>query len=74
MVLTVYIYANDHLSFEIPDDTEDLLAGDNPQLPYEEFKAALEEWDVLVRKFAKSDAKPLSDYAVSREGIYEDHL
>ena len=56
------------------DDIVDISMNDNLQLPYEEFKAALEEWDVLVRKFAKPDAKPLSDYAVSREGIYEDHL
>ncbi|MYA98342.1 hypothetical protein F4X90_01500 [Candidatus Poribacteria bacterium] len=73
MAARVYIYANDHLSFEIPDDIEDPLADDNPRLPREEFKAALEEWDALVKKFAKPDAEPLSDYAMSRESIYEGH-
>lgn len=38
-----------------------------------EFKAALEEWDALVKKIAKPDAQPLSDYAMSRESIYENH-
>ena len=35
--------------------------------------AALQRLDALVKKFAKPDAQPLSDYAISREGIYEDH-
>lgn len=73
MAATVYIYANDHLSFEIPDDTENLLAGDDPRLSHAEFKIALEEWDALVKKFAKPNAEPLSDYAMSRESIYEGH-
>ncbi len=73
MAATVYIYANDHLSFEIPGDIEDPLVGDNPRLPHEEFKAALEEWDALVKKLTKPDAEPLSDYAMSRESIYEGH-
>lgn len=33
--------------------------------------------DLLANEFEKrlpADAKPLSDYAMSREGIYEDHL
>lgn len=33
--------------------------------------------DLLADEFEKrlpKDAKPLSDYAMSREGIYEDHL
>ncbi len=33
--------------------------------------------DLLADEFEKrlpADAKPLSDYAMSREGIYEDHL
>ena len=35
------------------------------------------EFERLADYFEKSmppDAKPLSDYAMSREGIYEDHL
>lgn len=41
----------------------------------------LEEWEALADKFIDEmaavlppDAPLLSDYAVSREGIYEDHL
>ena len=49
------------------------IAGDNPRLPHEEFKAALEEWDALVKKLTKTEAEPLSDYAMSRESIYEGH-
>lgn len=73
MTLTVYIHSNDLSSFEIPGDIEAPLAGDNPRLPHEEFKAALEEWDALVKKLTKTDAEPLSDYAMSRESIYEGH-
>ena len=73
MAATVYIYANDHLSFEIPDDIEYPLVENNQQLSYKEFKAALEEWDALVKKFARPGTEPLSDYAMSRESIYEGH-
>ena len=73
MAATVYIFANDHFSFEIPDDIEDPLADDNPRLSHVEFKAVIEEWDALVKKFAKPDTEPLSDYAMSRESIYEGH-
>ena len=73
MAITIYIYANNGTPIEIPDDTEDPLTDDNRQLSHEEFKAALEEWDTLVKKFARPDAQPFSDYAMSRESIYEDH-
>ena len=73
MTVTVHIYPNEQLFLEVPDDTEDPLTGDNRQLSHEEFKAALEEWDALVKKIAKPDAQPLSDYAMSRESIYENH-
>ncbi len=75
MTITVYTYPNNKCRLlEIPDDVEKPLVENNQQLSHKEFKAALEEWDALVKKFAKPDAKPLSDYAVSREGIYEGHL
>ena len=73
MAVTIYIHANNGTPMEIPDGTEDPLAGNNQQLSHKEFKAALEGWDALVKKFAKPDAQPLSDYAMSRESIYEDH-
>jgi hypothetical protein len=46
----------------------------NKSIDTEEFERLSDE---LVDEFAKRmppDAKPLSDYAMSREGLYEDHL
>ncbi|MDE0011503.1 MAG: hypothetical protein OXU36_10165 [Candidatus Poribacteria bacterium] len=61
---------------KIQEDSHHVTAGsvgNNQQLSHKEFKAALEEWDALVKKFAKPDTEPLSDYATSRESIYENH-
>ena len=73
MTVTVHIYPDEQLFLEVPDGTEDPLTGDNQRLSHQEFKAALEEWDAFVKKIAKPDAEPLSDYAMSRESIYENH-
>ena len=73
MTISVHIYPNDGMLTELPDDMENSSAGNNQRLSHEEFEAALQRLDALVKKFAKSDAKPLSDYAMSRESIYEDH-
>ncbi len=73
MPITVHIHSNNGFVIEIPDGTEDPLAGNNQQLSHKEFKAALERLDALAKKFAKPDAQPLSDYAMSRESIYENH-
>jgi plasmid stability protein len=46
----------------------------NAPLDIEEFERLSDE---LADEFAKRmppDAKPLSDYAMSREGLHEDHL
>lgn len=64
---------NDRLSSKIPDDTGESLVENNQQLSHEEFKAALEEWDALVKKFAKPNTQPLSDCAMSRESMYKDY-
>lgn len=40
----------------------------------EEFERLADELADFVEKHLPPDAKPLSDYAMSREGIYEDHL
>jgi hypothetical protein len=40
----------------------------------EEFEKLADELADYVEKNMPPDAKPLSDYAMSREGIYEDHL
>lgn len=74
MTITVYTYPNNKCRLlEIPDDAAEPLVENNQQLSHKEFKAALEEWDSLVKKIAKPDAQPLSDYAMSRESIYENH-
>lgn len=73
MALEVYIHSNNGRVIEIPDGTKDSLPPNNKHLSHEEFKAALERLDALAKKFTKPNAKPLSDYAMSRESIYEDH-
>lgn len=73
MAITVYIHANDRSSFEIPDDTGETWTDDNSQLSLEEFKVLLDELAEKFMEFAGPDLPPLSDYATSREGIYEDH-
>ena len=73
MTVTVYIYANNEMSIEIPDYAEDPLASNNTRLSSEEFKAILDQLAAKAVKFDGSDAQPLSDYAMSRESIYEGH-
>ena len=74
MAVTVHIYSNDRLFFELPDDIEDTLVENNSRLSTEEFRVLLNELAGKFMEFTGSDVQPLSDYAVSREGIYEDHL
>ena len=73
MTVTVYIYPNDRLVLEIPDDVDETLADNNSQLSVEERMALLDEFTAKFMEFTGPDFQPLSDYAVSREGIYEDH-
>jgi len=44
------------------------------KLSDDEFERLADELADYVEKHLPPDAKPLSDYAMSREGIYEDHL
>lgn len=44
-----------------------------PELSDEEFERLADELADYFEKSMPPDAKPLSDYAMSREGIYEDH-
>ena len=73
MTVTVHIYPNDRLFLEVPDDVEEVLADNNQQLSHEEFEDALQRLAHLSMKFDGPDAQPLSDYAMSRESIYEDY-
>lgn len=63
-----------HLLLEILEATVEALMSNNPQLSDDEFEALA---DQLADEFMVSvgpDRPPLSDYAVSREGLYEGHL
>jgi hypothetical protein len=73
MTVTVHIYPNECLFLEIPDETKDLLADEHPQLSHEEFRTLVDELAEKFMELVGPDFQPLSDYAVSREGIYEDH-
>ncbi|MCE2400835.1 hypothetical protein J4G08_08100 [Candidatus Poribacteria bacterium] len=71
--MAIYTYSNSGRVIEIPESTDVPLTDNNQQLSHEEFKAALQRLADLSRKFDRPDAKPLSDYAISRESIYEGH-
>ena len=73
MAITIYIYADKGVPIEIPDYMAEPLVGNNRRLSLEEFEAALQRLAELSMKFDGRDAQPLSDYAMSRESIYEDH-
>ena len=73
MPITVHIHSNNGFVIEIPDDAEEPLASNNSRLSSEEFKAILDRLAAKAMKFDGPDAQPLSDYAMSRESIYEDH-
>lgn len=73
MIVPVYIYPNEHLILEVPDDMDETLADDNSQLSLDERMALLDELADKFMEFVGPDFQPLSDYAMSREGIYEDH-
>ena len=73
MAVTIYICANNGTPIEIPDETEDPLASNNSRLSTKEFKAILDRLAAKAMKFDGPDAQPLSDYALSRESIYEGH-
>ena len=73
MGIKVHIFSNAFMSFEIPDPIKDPFVDNNQQLSHEEFKVLLEALAEITMKFTRPDTKSLSDYAVSREGIYEDH-
>ena len=73
MIVPVSIYPNERLILEIPDDVDETLADNNAQLSVEERMALLDEFTAKFMEFVGPDFQPLSDYAMSRDGIYEDH-
>ena len=63
-----------HLLVEAIEPTVDVLMNENPPLSVEEFEAKLDQLTEKFMEYVGPDVPPLSDYALSREGIYEDHL
>ena len=73
MTISVHIYPNDGMLTELLDDMENSSVGNNQRLSLEEFDTLADELADKFMEFVGPDVKPLSDYAISREGIYEDH-
>lgn len=73
MTVTVRIFPDEQLYLEIPDVEDDELVVNNQRLSQEEFEQTLKELVDLSSKIHPPDAKPLSDYAMNRESIYEGH-
>ena len=73
MTVTVYSYPNNNLRLEVLDNAEEASVSKKSELSLEERMALLDEIADMAMKFAGPDFQPLSDYAMSREGIYADH-
>ena len=73
MAIIVHIYPNSRRLQQTADSTEAALANNSSRLSSEEFKAALDRVAAKAMEFDGPNAQPLSDYAMSRESIYEDH-
>ena len=73
MTVTVHIFPDEQLLLELPDDTETAITHNNSQLSVDERMALLEQVADLFMEFVGPDFQPLSDYAMSRESIYEGH-
>lgn len=73
MTLEVYIHSKNGRVIEIRDGMMDPLANNNKNLTLKEFDEIVARLAELSMKIHGPDAKPLSDYAMSRESIYEDH-
>lgn len=73
MTVTVYSYPNNNLCLEILDNVKKVSTVNNSQLSVDERMALLDELAAKAMKFDGPDAQPLSDYAMSRESIYEGH-
>ena len=73
MAIIVHIYPNSRRLQQTADGTEVVLASNSSRLSLEEFDVLADKLADLSMKIDGPDAQPLSDYAMSREGIYEDH-
>jgi antitoxin ParD1/3/4 len=66
--------AKELLAGAVAPAVEALLLASPPPLSDEEFEALADQLADEVAAARGANAEPLSDYAVSREGLYEDHL
>lgn len=74
MTITVYTYPNNKCRLlEIPDAGAEPLVENNQRFSLEEFDKLADELADKFMEFVGPDCPPLSNYAMSREGIYEDH-
>ena len=73
MAVVVHVYPNSRQLQQTADGTEAALASNSSLLSSEEFKAALDRLAAKAMEFDGPNAQPLSDYAMSRESIYENH-
>lgn len=74
MTVTIYTYPNNKCRLlQIPDGGVEPLVENNQRLSPEEFDKLADELADQFMEFVGPDCPPLSDYAMSREGIYEDH-
>lgn len=73
MAITVYICSNNGIPIEIPDYTVTSIINNNSRLSVDERIALLEQVADKFMEFVGPDFQPLTDYAISRESIYEDH-
>ncbi len=63
-----------NLLVDAVEPTVNVLMNENTPLSVDEFEAKLDQLTEKFMKYVGPDFPPLSDYALSREGIYEDHL
>ncbi len=63
-----------HLLLEALEPTVEALMNNKPQLSVEELEMKLDQLVDVFMDCVGPEVPPLSDYAVSRAGIYEDHL
>ena len=73
MRIPVHIHSKNCRVKEITDGMMDPSENNNKNLSLEEFDEIVPRLAELSMKIHGPDAKPLSDYAMSRESIYEDH-
>lgn len=73
MTVTVYSYPNNNLHLKVLDSVEDTSFGKKSKLSLEERLALLDAFADKFTELVGPDVPPLSDYAMSREGIYQDH-